>query len=146
MGRMRRREIWLDKNGEPVSDFGWHPGSVLSYYIGWQRPTGAWATIPDPEPDTINVAVLARQPVLLDLPHVYHTKPKTKQGYWISFGRSDNPQATIDSVEGEWIASWTNLKANKARVYQHKELPMMTFAKDIPVGKRWQFVEQFCEP
>jgi hypothetical protein len=145
MGRARRREIWLDHNGEQLKDFGLHPGAVLSFYIGWQRPTGAWATIPDPEPDTINVAVLSDKPVLLDLPHVYHAQPRTKQGYWISFGRSNNPSETINSLEEPWIASWTNLKANPARVYQHRELPRMTFAKDIPQGQRWQYIDKFCE-
>lgn len=145
MGRAKRRETWLTKSGQRIADYGYHPGALLSQYIAWQRPNGGYATIPDPEPDTINVAILSRSPVNLDLTHTYHYRPSIDPRFWISFGRSDNIKKTIDSVSEPWIAYWTNSNAAQARPYIHQQLPVMSFAKDIPAGERAQYMERFSE-
>lgn len=145
MGRAKRRETWLTKSGQQISDFGLHPGALLSHYISWQRPAGGYATIPDPEPDTVNVAIMSLRPVNLNLPHVYFVRPRMDQRYWISFGRSDDPDLTIKQVKEPWIASWTNPKAAPPRPYRYDQLPVMSLASDIPTGERWRYMEQFCE-
>lgn len=145
MGRARKRETWITKTGQTLIDYGVHPGAVLSQYIGWQRPAGGWATIPDPEPDTINVAILAKRPVMLDLDHTYYVRPTVDKRFWISFGRSNNIKETIHNVKEPWIAYWANPKANNPRPYLHKQLPTTYFASDIPTGQRWRYMEQFTE-
>lgn len=145
MGRSRKNEIWLAKTGQRVIDYTIHPGAVLSQYIAWQRPAGGYATIPDPEPDTINVAIVAKKPIDLNLRHVYYAKPKSDPRFWISFGRSDNPQQTIDAITDTWIACWTNPKANNPRPYIYQQIPTLSLAKDIPQGFRWQYIDKFCE-
>jgi hypothetical protein len=142
MGRRKTREVWRSRSGRTYLDCTVHPGAVLSHYIQWQRPSGGYATIPEPEPDTINVAVLAEHPVELDLDHIYYYRPRLTQGYWISFGTSKNPQQTLDTIKEPWLAYWTNPKANNPRPYIYPQIPTMSLAKDIPQGQRWKFTEQ----
>jgi len=142
---MKKRETWLTKSGQTLIDYGLHPGALLSQYITWQRPAGGYATIPDPEPDTINVAILAKKPVMLDLPHVYFMQPQQDKRFWISFGRSDNPRKTVDGVKDFWIAHWINPTAATPRPYIHQEFQVISLAKDIPAGTRWKYMEQFVE-
>jgi hypothetical protein len=145
MGRTKKRETWLTKSGQHVVDYTLHPGAVLSHYIAWQRPAGGYATIPDPEPDTINVAVLAKQPVDLKLPHVYHARPRSDQRFWISFGRADDPKQTLAAVTDPWAAYWINPKAAQPRPYIHQPIPTFSLAKDIPAGERWRYIDKICD-
>lgn len=114
--KRKRTTVWYDRSGQ-VSEFRIHPGNLLASHTAWSRRQDDYsAYISGPEPDVVNVGVLASEPIDLGLDYVYYVKPDPTVPQWISFGWCDKPKALIKSLSNQsWTDYWVNGNAKNPR-------------------------------
>lgn len=139
--RKRRELFWFD-NKQRKLDYKIHPGAVLAQQTGWVKVAGEFSSMAGPEPDTINVAVMHTKRIELDLDHVYYVRHKTTAPLWVSFGYSDDPQATIAAITEPWTARWINDRAQPFREWKPPSPSNMVYASDLPVTDRWRYCQE----
>lgn len=139
MKRLRRRNYaeWLDRWGT-VAEYDLHPGSVLAKHMQWTKPTDGYASMHGPEPDTINVGVLAPYMIALGLEHEYYYR--VEQGpLWVSFGWSADPKQTLAAITRPVVATWSSDNARAPREIKYHTMPDNIMAKNFPQEHRWQY-------
>lgn len=134
--RKRNQGTWHNRWGDEV-EYTIHPGVILARHMQWARSPDGFASMSGPEPDTINVAVLAPYTVTLELEHEYYAR--VDEGpLWISFGWSSDPAATIAQVRVPIVASWQCATAQAPREIKYPHMPDFIMAKDLPAVDRWR--------
>lgn len=139
MKRIRRKNYaaWTDRWNMPI-DYDLHPGALLAKYMQWSKPTDGFANMKGPEPDTINVGVLAPYMITLGLEHEYYYR--VKEGpLWVSFGWSPNPQATISNITKPIVGKWFTNTYKNPREIRYDTIPDNILAKNFPKEHRWQY-------
>jgi len=139
MTRIRRSNHaeWTTSRGD-IAEYDIHPGSVLSKHMEWSRSQDGHACIFGPEPDNINVAVLAPYIITLGLEHEYYYRVKnTRQ--WVSCGVSEDTAATLASVTRPIIAQWSTIKVRPLRPVKYPRIPDNIMSRDLPRENCWQW-------
>lgn len=138
MTRIRRRNYaqWRNQWNSPI-EYVVHPGSILAKHMQWVKPQDGYANIHGPEPDTINVGVLAPYMVELGLEHEYYARLEDKP-LWVSFGWSPDPLATLKAIRKPYVAVWHVDKVREPREVKYPPMPDNIMAKDIPKTENWR--------
>lgn len=114
--KRKKTTVWYDRGGQ-VSDYKIHPGNLLATHTAWTKnPDDYSSYISGPEPDVVNIGVLALEPIDLGLDYVYYVKPDPQKPEWISFGWTLTPKALIKQLADKpWRSYWINPRAQLPR-------------------------------
>jgi hypothetical protein len=128
---------WTNRWGDRV-EYAAHPGAMLARHMQWIKPTDGFATMSGPEPDSVNVAVLAPYTVTLGLEHEYYARVEGKP-LWVSFGHSSDPESTLKAVKTPIVATWQSKTARAPRPHREHLMPDWILANRMPENERWRY-------
>jgi len=135
--RRKTHAEWINRWGKNV-EYAIHPGTILARHMQWIKPTDGFASMSGPEPDTVNVAVLAPYMVSMGLEHEYYARVDSGP-LWISFGYSTDAESTIRQITKPIVATWQS-KTNRApRPSKDYIMPDWILANRMPENERWRY-------